>query len=127
MRWRCILGFVVVAAVAGCGSTSTVTKTVTTVSPGVQAPVVVPFVEGLTEELAIKKVKAEGLVVRVLRQQQPGVPSGLVYSESPPEVTAGEAGRSRSQSLLQKGPRRLRRGRPPQLGSTVRVGTSNAA
>jgi beta-lactam-binding protein with PASTA domain len=87
VRWLCILGFVVVAAVAGCGSTSTVTKTVThtvtTPSPAVRASVAVPFVQGLTEALATRKVKGEGLVVRSLHRQHAGVPSGLVYDHSP--------------------------------------------
>jgi beta-lactam-binding protein with PASTA domain len=87
VRWLVILGFAFATAMTGCGSTSTVTKTVThTVtapSPAVRASVVVPFVQGLTEALATRKVKGEGFAVRSLHRQHAGVPSGLVYDHSP--------------------------------------------
>ncbi len=79
MRLLLVLGLgAALALLAGCGSTTT---TVTTsVAP---APVVVPFVQGLTEVLAVKKVKGQGLVVRVVRRQHAGVPSGIVYDQTP--------------------------------------------
>ena len=86
MWWRCILGTVLVVGVAACGSTSTatktVTRTVTTISPGGDISVV-PFVQGLTEALAVKKLGVEGLAARVVRHEHAGVPSGVVYDQSP--------------------------------------------
>lgn len=87
MRLIAALGLGAALALAGCGSTKTVTKTVThtvpTASSATRAPAVVPFVQGLTEALAVKKVNGQGLVVRVVRRQHGGVPSGIVYDQSP--------------------------------------------
>jgi PASTA domain len=45
--------------------------------------VTLPFVEGLPEPIAVRKLKRAGVVVHVVRRARPGVPTGTVYRQSP--------------------------------------------
>ena len=86
-RYALLATAVLAVAVAGCGSTQTLTKTVTQTvtkpSSPARASLPVGFVQGETEALAVKALKREGLSVRVVRRAHSGVPAGVVYAQNP--------------------------------------------
>ena len=74
-----MLGLVMLLSACG-GSTTTVTVTVAPSPPRVAA---VPFVVGLQESLAVRKLARAGLRAQVFRRANASIRLGVVFQQSP--------------------------------------------